>query len=111
MATTKENLLTRIEELKHELLKANAQNSLERARIENLKETVAELEERSDNAFKESEEILGMMQEATEGAEYNFNQFIEQTGEFTVRDAVYYMQLVYRTMQHFYDPKTKEDEE
>jgi len=111
MATTKENLLARIEELKHELLKANAQNSLERARVENLKQTVAELEERADAAYKESETIIRMLKDAADNAENFCNQFIENTGEFTVADAVYNMQIIYRTVKHFYDPKTNQDEE
>ena len=108
---TIEDLKKKIEEMKHIITKKNALNASNVYRIANYQQTIEELEQRADDAWKESEEILGMMQEATEGAEHNFNQIKEQTGEFTVRDAVYFMQLVYRTMQHFYDPKTIKDEE
>lgn len=108
---TKQEYRDKIKELKYALALSTRKNDILQDKVDSYRKIVEELENRSDEAYKESEEILGMMEEATLSAEYNFNQFIEQTGELTVHDAVYYMQLVYRTMKHFYDPKTDKDEE
>lgn len=110
MATTKEDLRIKLKQLRADLVEAHKELSIKEATIVSYRNIVNELEERSDNAYKESEELLAMMEEATNNAEYNFNQFIEHTGKFTVSDAVYYMQVLHRTMQHFYDPKRNEPE-
>lgn len=109
--TTKQDI--KIKELKAKLAEANYRIAVLTEKVEILDNNLAGCEQDLDASYINTEHILGMMKEATESAEYNFNQFIEQTGELTVHDAVYYMQLVYRTMQHFYDKPalTTEDEE
>lgn len=108
---TIEDLKKKIQQMKHIITQKNALNASNVFRIANYQQTIEELEERADDAWKESEEIIRMLKDAADNAENHFNQFIKNTGEFTVSDAVYFIQLLHRTAQHFYDPKTNKDEE
>jgi predicted nuclease with TOPRIM domain len=108
---TKQEYRDKIKELRYALALSTRKNDILQDKVDSYRKIVEELENRSDEAYKESEEIIYMLKHAADGAEYHLNQFIEKTGELRVEDAVYQMQLVYRTIQHFYDPKTNEDEE
>lgn len=107
--TTKQD--TKIKELKAKLAEANYRIAVLTEKVEILDNNLAVCEQDLDVSYIDTENILGMIKETADNAENNFNEFIKHTGEFTVADAVYCLQLLHRTAQHFYNPKTNQDEE
>jgi len=108
---TKEQLLEQIETLKSDLNLSLLWTDVYKDRIDRLMQEKEELENRADEAYKETRHILDIMEEATSSAHYNFSNTLETTGEFRISDALYYIVMVHRQMEHEYDPKRNESEE
>ena len=108
---TKEQLLKQIETLKSDLNVALLWNDVQQDRLDRLIKEKEELVNTADEAYKETRHILDIMDEAVNSAHYNFSNTLETTGEFRISDALYYIVMVHRQMEHEYDPKKNEPEE
>lgn len=108
---TKEELLKEIKSLKGDLNVAHVWTDAQQSKIDSLMEEKEELENRADEAYKETRHILDIMEEAVNSAHFNFSKTLEVTGDFRISDALYYIVMVHRQMEHAYNPKRNAPEE